>query len=186
MSIEALVSVMPPPAVPFEAFDGSWEQIEADLRTALPQDYKDFARLYGGGYFMEFLGIHVPKSRNTNVLLVRQVYVVSYGFRDWDYGSSSYRMWPEPGGLIAFGGTDNGDTLFWHPVGDPNDWRVVIFNRGMLEFEPVDCSLTDFLAGLVTGDLSPQAFPELLPCDRLFEPHDSFLARRRTHSDGGR
>ena len=49
MTIENLMKVVPPPEAPFEAFGGTRELIEGELRTALPQDYKDFVRLYGNG-----------------------------------------------------------------------------------------------------------------------------------------
>jgi hypothetical protein len=170
MSIERLMKVVPPPAEPFEAFDGPWERIEAGLGTALPQDYKDFVRVYGSGYFMEFLGVDVPKSRNPNVRLERQVGVVRDMFRAFE--EVPYPLWPDPGGLLPFGGTDNGDTLFWLADGAPADWRVVVSDRGAWDFEALDCGLTDFLAGLATGEILPRAFPEdLLPCERLFEPN---------------
>ena len=38
MTIEALIKVVPPPAVPDEAYLGPWDAIEADLGTGLPQD----------------------------------------------------------------------------------------------------------------------------------------------------
>lgn len=47
MTIDTLLSAVPPPAAPFQAFTGPWEPVEAYLGTRLPQDYKDFSRLYG-------------------------------------------------------------------------------------------------------------------------------------------
>jgi hypothetical protein len=170
MTIEALLKVVPPPAEPFEAFTGPWEPTEDDLGTALPQDYKDFVRLYGSGYFMEFLGIHVPRTRNYNTWLNGQVRVVTSAFKDWD-DLLPYPMWPDPEGLIPFGGTDNGHQLFWLRRGPPEAWGVVIYDRwSLFEFETFDCDLTGFLAGLATGDVKPNAFPGLLPCEHLFQP----------------
>jgi hypothetical protein len=171
MTIERLMKAVPVPAAPFEAFSGPWEPIEAELGTVLPQDYKDFVRLYGGGYFMEFLGICVPESQNANVRLVTRARIVSGIFssmdEDWPYA-----LWPAPGGLLSFGGTDNGDELFWDTRGAPDEWGVVVWDRGFGEFEAFDCGLTDFLAGLATGDIAPKEFPDdLLPCDALFEPN---------------
>jgi hypothetical protein len=171
MSIEALLRAVPPPRAPFEAFAGPWEPVEAEVGTPLPQDYKDFARLYGRGYFMEFLGVAVPRTSNPNTRFELQVRLVCETFADWRDDELPYPMWPHPEGLIPFGGTDNGDELFWLARGAPDDWRVVVWDRGMQQFEELDCDLTDFLAGLATGQVLPKEFPEnLLPCEHLFQP----------------
>jgi hypothetical protein len=175
MSIQALLEVAPPPLTPFEAFAGPWEPIEAELGTALPQDYKDFVRLYGAGYFMEFLGVSVPRSKNPNTRFESEVGLICGTFADWDDEELPYPMWPDPGGLIPFGGTDNGDYLFWLPQGAPDDWGVVVWDRGMQQFEALNCRLTDFLAGLATGNVVPQEFPDnLLPCDQMFQPNSAW------------
>jgi hypothetical protein len=167
MTIEALIKVVPPPAVPDEAYLGPWEAIEADLGTGLPQDYKDFVRIYGSGIFMEFLGVHVPVSESRYVRLQSEVRLICKDLRDDE--DSPYPFWPAPGGLLPFGKTDFGDYLFWLPVGPPDAWGVVVWDRGMGEYEAFDCSLTDFLAGLATGDIEPKEFPaNMLPCDHLF------------------
>lgn len=172
MSIEALLKVVPPPLAPFEAFAGPWEPIEAEIGTALPPDYKDFVRIYGAGYFMEFLGVNVPRTRNLNTRFESQVGIICETFADDGGVGWPYAMWPDRKGLIPFGGTDNGDELFWLPQGAPDDWRVVVWDRGSLQFEVLDCGLTDFLAGLATGKVAPKEFPDdLLPCDELFQPN---------------
>ncbi|ODT86239.1 MAG: hypothetical protein ABS78_17075 [Phenylobacterium sp. SCN 70-31] len=135
----------------------------------MPQDYKDFVRVYGSGYFMEFLGINVPRNQNTYTRFEADIHRVRGIFLEDE--ELPYTLWPEPGGLITFGGTDEGDHLFWLPRGAPEDWRVVVWSRGSSTFEVLDCDLTSFLAGLATGDLLPDAFPEdMLPCDHPFQP----------------
>lgn len=181
MTIEALIKMVTPPAEPFEAPRGPWEPIEAELGTALPQDYKDFVGLYGAGYFMEFLGIAVPRSRNRNVRLEVLVGAICDTFveREDEGEELPYPFWPDPGGLVPFGGTDEGDFLFWLPRGAPADWCVVVWDRGFQKFEALECGLTDFLAGLATGEILPKDFPEdLLPCEQLFRPHSPEPRRR--------
>lgn len=178
MTIETLIKAVPPPAVPFEAYSGLWESVEAELRTSLPQDYKDFARLYGSGYFLEFLGISIPRSQNPNVCLVRYVREVCATFSQDE--ELPYALWPEPGGIIPFGGTDNGDYLFWLPRDGPAEWGVVVWDRGMQGFEAFDCDLTDFLAGLATGEIVPKEFPEdLATADYPFVPSERIHASWR-------
>lgn len=172
MTIDTLIKAVPPPALPSDAFSGPWEPIEAELGTPLPQDYKDFVRLYGAGYFMEFLGIDIPRSTNPNIRLETNVPIVCAGFLSIDDAEWPYPFWPKPGGLLPFGGTDDGDMFFWLPRVSPADWGVVVWDRGLNQFEAFHCDLTDFLAGLATGEILSKEFPDdLLPCDRLFQPH---------------
>src|SRR4051794_14994861 len=128
MTIENLLKAVPPPAATFEAFLGPWEEIEAELGTALPQDYKDFVRLYGLGYFMQFLGVSVPRSQNPNTRLEACVPRASETFRIFAGDEElPYSLWPTPGGLVSFGSTDFGDQLFWLSEGLPSEWRVVVW-----------------------------------------------------------
>jgi hypothetical protein len=168
MTIEALIEVIPPPD-PAHGFKGAWGQVEAELGTALPQDYKDLVRLYGPGSFLEFIWVDVPRARNPHMRLGHHFTAIRDLFRNEE--ALAYAIWPDPGGLLAFGATTNGDNLFWLPHGEPEDWSVVVWDRGMGEFEVFDCDLTNFLAGLAAGKILPKEFPdELHPCDRLFAP----------------
>lgn len=187
LTVDLVKRLAPLPEEPFEAFRGSWELIEAEIRTALPQDYKDFIRLYGNGYFMQFLGISLPRSRNSNVLLRSAIYWARRAAVDGGFPPEGlpYPFWPDRGGLLAFGSTDNGDTLLWLTEGEPEDWKVVVWDRGLGEFEVFDCGLTDFLASLATGAIRPKAFPDnLLPCEQLFAPN-SGIAGKDTASTPG-
>ncbi|WP_309090647.1 SMI1/KNR4 family protein [Phenylobacterium sp.] len=173
VSIENLLKVVPPPAEPFESYDGPWEPVETFFGTGgLPADYKEFVLLYGSGYFMEFLGVSVPRAWNENVRIATNAKIITRNFREHEpLDPYPYGFWPDPGGLLPFGTTDNGDELFWLTEGAPDTWRVVVWDRGMQTFETFDCGLTDFLAGLATGTILPKAFPEdLLPCELLFQP----------------
>lgn len=172
MTVGNLVRAVPPPAVPVDAFPGPWGPIEAELGVALPADYKEFARLYGSGYFMEFMWVLVPRSSDLGADFMRRVREACHAFRIL---SLPHPLWPSPGGLLPLGWTDNGDHLFWLPRPEPESWRVLVWDRGGLEGEDVEvfeCDLTDFLAGLATGHISPKAFPDdFYPWDNLFQPH---------------
>ena len=169
MTIETLLKVLPPPAEPFETFDGPWEPIEAALGVVVPQDYKDFVRIFGNGSFLDFLMVLIPRSRSYNLWIVPSVRRAREMFRGLD--DVPYTLWPHPQGLILCGGTDDGDSLFWLPRPAPEPWSIVVWDRGFGEFETFECDLTDFLAGLVTGEILPKQFPDgLLPCEPLFAP----------------
>ncbi len=169
MTIEALVQVIPPPEAPTASFSGAWGPVEAELGTRLPQDYKDFVRIYGCGYLLDFMWIYVPYFWNRDARLVSVVRAI---YRNTiDDNDLGHTIWPAPGGLLPFGHTSNGDYLYWKAEGDPDAWTVAIWSRGDLELEYLGCGLTDFLAGLATGTIIPECFPDdLFSCETLFEP----------------
>ena len=170
MTIEALIKAVPPPASPFQAFSGPWEPVEAEIGRELPQDYKEFARLYGSGHWFDFMGVYVPRTRNPWSRLERQVRMVCDTFFDRD--ELPYLLWPVQEGLVPFGQTDNGDYLFWRPRGVLKDWGVAVWDRGSGDFETFDCDLTDLLAGLATGGIRPEILPEdFYPIPNLFNSH---------------
>ena len=170
MSIEALLKAVPLPTQPLSAFDGPWEPIEAELGVTMPQDYKDLMRLYGYGRFFEFLGINTPVGENFNVRLASQARLICDDFQTMRE-EVPYPLWPESGGLLPLGGTDNADRLMWLTRGCPEEWSVVVWGRAFLSFEEFDCDLTSFLAGLATGEIVPRELPDdLFSCDDLFVP----------------
>ena len=176
MTIENLVGIIPPPAAPFGTFSGPWEPIEAQLGTRLPDDYKDFVRVYGHGDLMGFIGIHVPASWSPYMRLVQEARATAEAFRDAE--DLPFPMWPSPGGLLPFGKTDLGDTLFWLTRGPPADWKVVVMGRDPPE--TFDCDMTDFLARVARGEVSAGNFPDDLEAgEMVFEPIPSATSPRR-------
>lgn len=173
--IEALTKVVPPPAEPLGQFAGPWEPLEAYLGTELPQDYKDFARLYGSGLFMDFLIVYVPEIQNSRLTLEPQVREAPMMFSPEE--NLPHPFWPHVGGLIRFGCTDFGDQLYWLPEGEPDDWKVVMWQRhGPYDqaFEEFDCGMAEFLGGLANGTIVPQAYKEGLEAyEPMFQPHST-------------
>jgi len=171
--IEALTRAVPPPAEPHRPFVGPWEPLEAYLGTKLPQDYKDFSRLYGSGLFMDFLIVYVPEIQNSRLTLEPQVREAPMMFSPQEH--LPYPFWPHVGGLIRFGCTDFGDQLYWLPEGEPDDWKVVMWQRhGPYDqaFEEFDCGMAEFLGGLANGTIVPRAYKEgLEPYEPMFQPH---------------
>jgi hypothetical protein len=176
MSIERLLKVVAPPERPDEPFSGPWEPTENFVGSPLPQDYKDFVRLFGSGSFMDFLGINVPRVESRYVRFETALSQSRYLFQQaLPPEDRRYPIWPDPGGLILVGHTDWREGVFWVPNGDPSSWTIAIWDAGWDEREDIPCNLTDFLAGLADGSLSPNYFPEdLLPCDAIFTPYSAF------------
>ena len=167
MGIGALIEAVPPPSAPVSTFAGPWGPIEADLGLTLPADYKDFVRLYGHGHFLGFLGVNVPATANRYVHLTFSALMICNAHRGAD--GLPYPLWPEPGGLLPFGSTDNGDYLCWLTGGRPEEWSIVVWGRAFDHFQAFACDMTSFLAGLATGAIQPEDFPDdLLPCEHPF------------------
>lgn len=172
--IEALEQVVPPPLKPYRRFTGPWKRVEAYLGTALPQDYKDFARRYGSGLFLNRITVHTPSARNRYLNLEIQARDAAHYFTSDE--NRPYRLWPRVDGLIKFAGTDSGDQIFWLPDGPPDRWRVVFWDRGLSEdecFEEFDCGLAEFLAGLADGSILPKGYEreDLEPIGPIFRPY---------------
>ena len=193
MSISRLINVVPPPVEACQVFDGDWSDIEFQLGLELPRDYRDFIKFYGLGEFMKFIWIHPPYSDNTDACIVRQAREIyrAYG----RLRGFACRLWPYSNGLLPFGHTMHGDTLFWSTIGPPDQWRVVVHSWADWTLEYLDCGLTDFLAGLSLGECRPESFPsDMLPCDIFFDalqlpPRDASdepaPQRRRQRAAGG-
>ena len=131
-------------------------------RRALPPDYKGFIDRYGLGRIAEFVSIFTPFSGNRHANLGQQAQVQSEALRelgDMLGALPTFPMFPAPAGLLSFGGTDNGDILFWRTEGRPQDWSIVIGEaRGPvreIHAGPMTALLADYLAGRIATDIMP-------------------------------
>lgn len=158
MSIENLIKAVPPPAAPTYPFDGPWGPIEARLRTSLPQDYKDLVRLYGSGDFMETVGAFSPADPRDHLGFLPQVYTVQ---RDFVRYFPHISMYPAPGGLLVCGDVAETGYIFWLTRGPVSEWPIVVWDHDPIgpELETFECGVADFLAGVIAGEIWPEAFP---------------------------
>ncbi|MFL5733779.1 MAG: hypothetical protein ACJ78Q_11305 [Chloroflexia bacterium] len=59
MSLETLITVVPPPDQPVEAGRGrNWLEVERSLGTEFPSDYKGFINLHGSGELGSLLSVY--------------------------------------------------------------------------------------------------------------------------------
>jgi hypothetical protein len=154
----------PPPPDPVETGDPArWPEVEKAMGTALPRDYKDFTATYGSGRFDELLWLFNPFAPGGDGNLVDE--------RDGvlaDYAASRRKFpdhyplppWPEPGGVLPLGRSDNGNELYWVTKGEPDDWQVAIFGSRSPGFDLHDGGIVRFLADLVSGRLETSQLPD--------------------------
>jgi HEAT repeat protein len=162
--LDALVSVMPAPAVPLDPgrSDG-WPWIERQVGLRLPSDYKAFIAAYGSGRVAEFLGVFNPFSDNPHVRLPVAAEANHKIYREIrTFEHIPFPIHPEPGGLFSWGQTDNGDVMFWvtDPPDEPDRWAIAISEvRGPGWFRHPG-PLVRFLHEWLTGDAIVPFLPD--------------------------
>lgn len=163
--VEAMKQILPPPERPIAVpTAGDWERCEAEL-TVLPDDYKAFIHTYGVCNIDFFMHIYDPAL--SLVEMASQTLSALRTTRDKFPDMFPMPCFPEPGGFLPFGGTDNGDSMYWVTIGEPNTWTVAVltarapevyrYNGGMLEF------LVDVLSRKHCCKAFPDSFPDDLP-----------------------
>lgn len=152
MSVEELLSVAPSPAVPVETGPiDLWEDVERQLGTALPDDYRDFTLRYGSGYFDDFGRL---------LIFVRNPFTIDYLpdlERSCDELRSDrndlrrepnvpYGVFPHQPGWLPWGSDIDGNLMCWLTEGKPNEWPVILLSGERTSFQQLPVSMTTFLA----------------------------------------
>jgi hypothetical protein len=176
MSTPSLEVLVPPPAAPTAA-DGDFANVEQELGTALPADWKHLVRTYGYGTFGEFLHLWSPfftpcpmavQARGT-LDADRELTMAAPG------EAVPFPLYPDAEGALPWANTDNGDVVYWLTRRAPDAWPVAIWNaRGGPEYDNVDGGAAALLLRWMAGE----QFSRLLRPDppRCFDPW-----RERTH-----
>jgi hypothetical protein len=167
-----LIRLVPPPPKP-RYNRGDWNLVAAELGTDLPQDFKDFNEIYGAVGICDNLWFHAPfyfvgdeayvpllsEKESYRELLMSRLHEMSAvtGGRD----NVPYPDFPEPGGLLPIGATDNGDLIAWITAGRPEEWGTFFWNfPGLTTWSFPGVNLTGFLISLFDGT-SP-LFPDAI------------------------
>jgi hypothetical protein len=156
---------------------GDWAAVEEWLGVPLPSDYK---ALIGDGSALKFgeeLLIASPFSQSNHLGSG-----IAYGSWSLAYLRQQFPdefidpLFPEPGGLLCWGGDGGGAVYYWdtvHP--NPDHWTVVVHGRPVSDGgqgELHNCGLADYLAGLASGRIEAAALggwpgpdPQLRPIE---------------------
>jgi hypothetical protein len=162
--LERLRLLLPPPTDPVERGrpDG-WAKVEAALDTGLPGDFKAFTEVYGSGKVDDFLYLFNPfaAGQDGNLLFERDRVLAAYTQTRAKFPQRlPLPPFPEPGGVLPLGRTDNGDELYWVTAGDPGDWSVALLQSRAASQEIHRMPVAGFLAALAAGDLQTQVLPD--------------------------
>jgi hypothetical protein len=162
--LERLRLLLPPPTDPVEGGrpDG-WAKVEAALGTRLPGDFKAFTQLYGSGKVDDFLYLFNPfaAGQDGNLLFEKARVLAGYTQTRAKFPQRlPLPPFPQPGGVLPLGRTDNGDELYWVTAGDPDEWSVALLESHAASQEIHPMPVTGFLAALAAGELQTQVLPD--------------------------
>jgi hypothetical protein len=128
-----------------------WARIERKLGTALPKDYKQFSSRRGWDYIGKFLSIgNVEFAEEGHLGALRNA--VAEGLK------KPFRLFPEPGGALPWGWTDNADVLWWLTIGPPDKWPTLIKNGRGGVYERRKMGMAELLVNLLTEKIRSRAF----------------------------
>lgn len=146
--------------------DAEWRATESKF-GALPNDYKNFVSRYGSGRIDGFLFIFNPSAKNKFLNLIYQVDLQLEVLRDISVTESlPYGFFPDPGGLLPVGATENGDMLYWLTEGAPDSWKIVVNSARSPDWEVFSCGLMRFVVGVLSKSIRCNSFPDDFPDER--------------------
>ncbi|MFS0901780.1 SMI1/KNR4 family protein [Priestia aryabhattai] len=163
--MDKLIKVLPPPENPHGTGDETqWTTIFSLLGTDLPSDYIKFIKTYGTGSIDNFLWILTPfvNDEYVNFFLRKKEMSSAYSqsklkFPQY-YKHYKHHVYPETGGILPWGYTENGDELYWLTEGSTDEWKVVVYESRSPENYIYSLSMTDFLYQIITKKLVCDAF----------------------------
>jgi hypothetical protein len=161
---------------PAEAPAVDWDAVHSRLGLVLPSDYREFMDAYGPGTFgvIRIMAPGAPDEWNLFALLEQRCAQLQGAER---YPPMDVPFYPEAGGVVSWGVTQDGRTLTWVPVGeDPDKWPVSLISANARRSVDRLNSRTSFSALLLyyaehdeSRDLLSMAYPE--DVEVRFTPH---------------
>ena len=157
-----------------EPFD--WEGAEQQLGLQVPEDFRRLVDAGGSGLWFDYIRVFAPGERDPSRNLLQSDGV----FRDllifWEDDPDT-RPTDLPQGdvrLIAWANTANGEMLFWRvePGASPDTYPIYVEDADGEEWERFDMTTTEFLRGLLRGDVTSSFFSDIfLRTDRVFQAY---------------
>lgn len=166
-ALDSLEKLLPPP--PGDVMRPPWHESAAEVGIDFPGDYRAFVDHYGGGAisigpraprFFIYAPHSQPRGPGGSAGFRALVEETDEGFGpDFDggdpehWGGPTYQVGSQPGGLLAWGETEDGDVFFWltgNP--DPNRWPVVMWARGLVTSYRFEGGMVEFLLAVFSGN----------------------------------
>ncbi|OAB34382.1 SMI1/KNR4 family protein [Paenibacillus glacialis] len=167
--MENLIRILNPPDKPDNTGDEkSWETFIKILGTELPSDYKKFIRTYGTGGIDNFIWILTPFDQDENINFLRRKEEISGAYMQSKQEfpkNFKHDVFPASGGILPWAFTDNGDELYWLTEGEPDQWKVVVYETRSSDYHIYSLTMTEFIYKVLTRELICDAFPEDFPSE---------------------
>ena len=169
--IAELTRLIPPPTTPVAA-RGDWSKAEAEVALTFPDDYKQVVEAYGTGRFFNFLWVYSPFDPASEWRLSNQLHLSADNLRAYKAEGFGVPLpiYPEPGGLVNFGSTENCNLLNWVATGESNGWGLAIWDPCYLAIRSYPELTVSGLLTLLARHLLPRT-----PDGHIF-PEDLFQA----------
>jgi hypothetical protein len=169
--LAALTALVPPPPHP-DLGEQTWEWLYERLGTRLPTEYVELMQRYGGGCWAGWLRLDTPLSADREGLAEHSGWACDNyrSLRDSHPEYYPLAAWPEPGGILPFGDSIDGDELCWLTVGDsPDDWPLIVHPRHSDQGPPLPLPLADTLLEWLRGRFGDEGLPSLSGVKDLFD-----------------
>ncbi|SFB87725.1 hypothetical protein SAMN05421773_101352 [Streptomyces aidingensis] len=160
----ALRVLVPPPPDRPRPGEPAWPEVSERLGTGLPREYAELMELYGAGEWGGWLRFYDPLDGGGSGLVARsradaQVY---RELRAEFPEECPLPVWPEPGGLLSFADSADGDVLGWLTEGEPDSWPLVVWPRHAGQGPPLHgMTLTGMLLSWLRGEGRIPGLPAL-------------------------
>jgi hypothetical protein len=149
--------------------EAQWRAAEEAVGTRFPDHYKALLKAYGTGVVDDFVWLLSPATTNANLNLVTQAERQAATLRtikEQRPQEVPFPLFPEPGALLPWAVTDNGDVLFWLTQGPKEQWPTVVAEARGPRWERIKGSTSEILAALLLGELRCALFPNDFPSQK--------------------
>ena len=170
--LQSLLDIVPPPEAP-SGLDRSWEQVEKEIGTQLPADYKEFIDRFGSGVLCKFVNVWNIRDPSIFIGDLLEVLCGEVGMMQSYQRSRSAAqaewppMYPEQGGLLPFATMIDVNNVAWVTAGSPSKWDVLYW--GFDDDSVIHCKgdgFVSFWLKWLTGEYSGSGICE---CDEPLE-----------------
>ncbi len=145
-----------------EVDPSAWKEVENQLALVLPAFYKAAVQRFTDRHWNHFLSLLDPFSDNPYLNLLQASHTILEAERTTRTAYPEFYplpLHPEPGGLLPWAITDNGDTLFWITRQSPASWPTLLKGPRAPEFEvfflPTHLLIHQIAAGTIQSKILP-------------------------------
>ena len=107
-----------------------WSKFEKEVGIVFPNDYKKLIGRYGTGGIGNFIWFLTPFSADRNVNYLERMNIMLEAYKISKSKLPEYfihNVYPDKGGLLPWGYTDNGDELYWKTNECLDNWEIIIY-----------------------------------------------------------